>query len=103
MTRYIPRWEDAVMDYPPVDREFWLWEARIRRGRVFDLRERPCCEECCGEICEGKGPHRHALLCANCGRHRGWLSGRAADLLLNLYLGGQLTDAPVLRDGSIRP
>jgi hypothetical protein len=30
------RWEDAVMDYPPVDRQFWLVEARIRRGRVFD-------------------------------------------------------------------
>jgi hypothetical protein len=24
------------MDYPPVDRQFWLVEARIRRGRVFD-------------------------------------------------------------------
>jgi hypothetical protein len=30
------RWEDAWMDYPPVDRQFWLVEARIRRGRVFD-------------------------------------------------------------------
>ena len=30
------RWEDAWMDYPPVDRQFWLVEARIRRGSVFD-------------------------------------------------------------------
>jgi hypothetical protein len=30
------RWEDAWLDYPPVDRQFWLVEARIRRGRVFD-------------------------------------------------------------------
>lgn len=75
---------------------------KIKLDRRCD-RERPCCEECCGEICEGKGPHRHALLCANCGRHRGWLSGRAADILLDLYLRRQLTDAPVLRDGSIRP
>jgi hypothetical protein len=30
------RWEDGLMDYPPVDRQFWLVEARIRRRRVFD-------------------------------------------------------------------
>jgi hypothetical protein len=29
-------WEDGLMDYPPVGRQFWLAEARIRRGRVFD-------------------------------------------------------------------
>jgi hypothetical protein len=30
------RWEDGLMDYPPVDSQFWLVEARIQRGRVFD-------------------------------------------------------------------
>jgi hypothetical protein len=30
------RWEDAWMDHRPADRQFWLVEARIRRGRVFD-------------------------------------------------------------------
>jgi hypothetical protein len=73
---------------------------KIKLDRRCD-RERPCCEECCSEICEGKGPHRHVRLCANCGPHRGWLSG--ADLLLDLHLAGQLSDLPTLYDGSVQP
>jgi hypothetical protein len=65
-------------------------------------RERPCCE-CCGRIAEGKGPHRHALLCEKCGSHRGWLSRRAADLLLDLHLAGRLSSLPTLHDASIKP
>ena len=32
---------------------------------------------CCGDIAligHGKGPHYAELICASCGRHRGWLS-----------------------------
>jgi hypothetical protein len=42
-------------------------------------------------------------VCANCGHFRGWLSGRAADLILDLHLAGRLSDLPTLRDRSIRP
>jgi hypothetical protein len=65
-------------------------------------REQPCCE-CQGEIREGVGPHRHAIICAGCSRHRGWLSRRAADLLLDLHLGGRLSGLPVLHNRSIKP
>ena len=74
---------------------------RIKLDRRCD-HERPCCE-CCGEIAPGKGPHRHALRCAKCGAHRGWLARRAADLLLDLHLAGRLSDLPSLRDTSIKP
>jgi hypothetical protein len=35
--------------------------------------------------------------------HRGWLSGRAADLILDLHLGGRPSDLPILHDRSVRP
>src|SRR5262245_39429489 len=41
-------------------------------------------DTCHGDIAEitpGSGPHGHGLVCAVCGRHRGWLPGAAADFI----------------------
>jgi hypothetical protein len=44
----------------------------VKLDRPVD-RERPCCHNVC-TIGAGKGPHAGELICASCGRHRGWLS-----------------------------
>jgi hypothetical protein len=49
---------------------------RIKLDRPID-RERPCCKNIC-IIAAGKGPHAGELNCADCGRHRGWLSKSTA-------------------------
>jgi hypothetical protein len=88
-----------LFDRNPHLRRDALTGLKIKLDRKCD-REQPC-RECCGEIREGKGPHRHALLCANCGSHRGWLSRRAADFLRSPS--GRLSGLPVLHDRSIKP
>jgi hypothetical protein len=45
---------------------------KVKLDRPVD-RERPCCRNIC-TIAAGKGPHAGALVCADCGQHRGWLS-----------------------------
>jgi hypothetical protein len=45
---------------------------RVKLDRPVD-RDRPCCLNVC-EIVAGRGPHAGELICADCGRHRGWLS-----------------------------
>jgi hypothetical protein len=56
-----------------------------------------------GIIHSGRGPHGYALRCADCGRHRGWLKGSAADVLRALHRKGDLGPAPILRDRGIVP
>jgi hypothetical protein len=49
---------------------------KVKLDRPAD-RERPCCENVC-TIGSSKGPHAGELICAGCGRHRGWLSKSTA-------------------------
>jgi hypothetical protein len=52
---------------------------RVQLDRAVDQ-----CQPCHGnvaEICAGRGPHAHALRCATCGQHRGWLPKAAAEFL----------------------
>jgi hypothetical protein len=48
----------------------------VKLDRPID-RERPCHGNICS-IGPGKAPHAGELLCAQCGRHRGWLSKATA-------------------------
>ena len=50
---------------------------RIKLDRPID-RERPCHSNVC-VIGPGKEPHAGELVCADCGRHRGWLSKATAN------------------------
>lgn len=45
---------------------------KVKLDRPVD-RDRPCCRNL-AVIGESKPPHAHALRCADCGQHRGWLS-----------------------------
>jgi hypothetical protein len=74
---------------------------RIRLDRSCDRRQ-PCCDRR-GLICETVGPHGPALRCAQCGKHRGWLRKRAADVLQAMHKTGRLSAEPVLRDAGVIP
>jgi hypothetical protein len=74
---------------------------RLRLDRDCD-RKHPCCDRH-GLICEGVGPHGHALRCARCRKHRGWLKKSAADLILSMQRNGRLSAEPILRDAGIIP
>ena len=52
---------------------------RIRLDREVD-RHQPCHDNTV-EVCSGKGPHGHALLCEACGKFRGWLPKAAASFI----------------------
>ena len=52
---------------------------RVRLDRDIDHRQ-PCHENIV-ELCAGPGPHAYGLLCAACGRHRGWLPKTAATFI----------------------
>jgi hypothetical protein len=65
-------------------------------------RRKPCCDRR-GMICEGVGPHGHALRCARCKRHKGWLKKSAAEVLLAMLKNGGLSAEPILRDAGIIP
>jgi hypothetical protein len=73
----------------------------VKLDRSCD-RQRPCCDRR-GMICEGVGPHGHALRCARCRKHKGWLKKSAADLLLAMLKNGRLSAEPLLRDAGIIP
>jgi hypothetical protein len=73
----------------------------LRLDRTCDRRG-GCCQHT-GAIEAGRGPHRYALRCDQCGRHRGWIPAAAADVLLALYRRGDLGTSPILRDGGIVP
>jgi hypothetical protein len=49
---------------------------KVKLDRPVD-RQQPCCRNIC-IIGAGKGPHAGELTCADCGQHRGWLSGSTA-------------------------
>jgi hypothetical protein len=49
---------------------------RMRLDRAVD--QRAPCHDNVVEVCSGKGPHGHALLCEACGKFRGWLPKAAA-------------------------
>jgi hypothetical protein len=53
-----------------------LIRLKVKFDRPVD-REHPCCRNVC-IIGAGKGPHTGELRCADCGRHRGWLSKSTA-------------------------
>jgi hypothetical protein len=55
---------------------------KIRLDRPVD-RDQPCCRNIC-VIGAGKGPHAGELRCADCNRHRGWLSKHTADWIENV-------------------
>jgi hypothetical protein len=74
----------------------------LRLDRTCDRRWGGCCDRR-GVICEGTGPHGHALRCARCGSHRGWLKRTAADLLTAMLKDGRLSERPILRDAGIVP
>jgi hypothetical protein len=54
----------------------------VKLDRPVD-RDLPCHSNIC-VIGHGKGPHAGALHCADCGRHRGWISKASADWLLSI-------------------
>jgi hypothetical protein len=53
-----------------------LTALQVKLDRPID-RERPCCRNVCS-IGPARGPHAGELICAGCGRHRGWLSTTTA-------------------------
>jgi hypothetical protein len=57
---------------PPPRTAAALVGLKVKLDRPVD-RERPCCNNIC-IIGPGKGPHAGELRCADCGRHRGWLT-----------------------------
>jgi hypothetical protein len=73
----------------------------LKLDRTCD-RRKPCCDRR-GMICEGVGPHGHALRCTRCKRHRGWLKKTAADVLQAMQRNGRLSAEPILRDAGIVP
>jgi hypothetical protein len=73
----------------------------LKLDRTCD-RRKPCCDRR-GMICEGVGPHGHALRCARCRKHRGWLRKAAGDVLRAMQKNGRLSAEPVLRDAGIIP
>jgi hypothetical protein len=75
---------------------------RLRLDRACDRGAAGCCDRR-GIICEGAGPHRQALRCARCGKHRGWLKRAAADLLQAMQRNGRLSAEPILRDAGVIP
>jgi hypothetical protein len=52
---------------------------KVRLEREIDQHQ--LCHDNVAEICAGRGPHAYALLCATCGRFRGWLPKRAVDFI----------------------
>jgi hypothetical protein len=70
-------------------------------------RQHACCRTPSGAhvgvVHAGKGPHKYALRCSLCARHRGWLPARAAELLRQLFRDGRLSPLPILRDWGHRP
>jgi hypothetical protein len=52
---------------------------RVQLNRAIDRRA-PCHDNVV-EVCSGKGPHGHALLCEACGKFRGWLPKAAASFI----------------------
>jgi len=54
------------------DKTTSLTGKRVKLDRPID-RERPCCNNIC-VIGAAIGPHAGELLCAGCGKHRGWIS-----------------------------
>jgi hypothetical protein len=79
---------------------------RLVLDRTCDRRH-ACCRTPSGAhigvIEAGAGPHGHGLRCSLCGRHRGWLPARAADLLRRLFYDGRLSALSTLRDRGIVP
>jgi hypothetical protein len=73
----------------------------LKLDRACD-RKRPCCDRR-GMICEGVGPHGHALRCARCQKHKGWLKKSAAEVLLAMLKNGRLSAQPILRDSGVIP
>jgi hypothetical protein len=73
----------------------------LRLDRTCD-RRKPCCDRR-GMICEGVGPHGHALRCARCRKHKGWLKKSAAEMLLAMLKNGRLSAQPILRDAGVIP
>lgn len=49
---------------------------KVKLDRPAD-RENPCCRNVC-TIGAARGQHAGELICADCGRHRGWLSKSTA-------------------------
>ena len=67
---------------------------RVRLERTIDQRQ-PCHDNV-SEICAGRGPHRHALLCVVCGAHRGWLPAAAGGFLLTTIRKFGVPNAPLV-------
>jgi hypothetical protein len=75
---------------------------RLRLDRSCDRGSGGCCDRR-GIVCEGLGPHGHALRCAHCRKHRGWLKKTAAEVIRAMQRNGRLSAEPVLRDAGIIP
>jgi hypothetical protein len=75
---------------------------RLKLDRTCDRGSGGCCDRR-AIVCEGVGPHGHALRCARCNRHRGWLKRAAGDLLKAMQADGRLGAEPILRDAGIVP
>ena len=73
----------------------------LRLDRTCD-RQHPCCDRR-GIVCESVGPHREAVRCVRCRKHRGWLRREAADLLTAMQGDGRLSAEPILRDRGVVP
>jgi hypothetical protein len=69
---------------------------KVKLDRPVD-RERPCCRNVC-IVSAGKGPHAGALVCADCGQHRGWVSNQSYKFLAEtVRLFGRPTEAIEIR------
>jgi hypothetical protein len=75
---------------------------RLRLDRSCDRGSGGCCDRR-GIVCEGVGPHGHALRCAHCRKHRGWLKKTAAEVIRAMQKNGRLSAEPILRDAGIIP
>jgi hypothetical protein len=73
MTIHVPTQPDLFGSDDP------LIGLKIHFDREIDQHQ-PCHDNLT-EISGGRGPHCYALLCAACGRHRGWLPKQATDFI----------------------
>jgi hypothetical protein len=66
---------------------------RVKLERAVDQQN--SCHDNVAEICMGRGPHGHALLCATCGQFRGWLPKTAAAFIAEAIRVTGIPDGPL--------
>jgi hypothetical protein len=67
---------------------------KVKLDRPVD-RDRPCCRNIC-TIAAGEEPHAGALLCSDCGQHRGQLSKLTAQWIEHVVTRFGAPTAPIV-------